>query len=202
MMPEIVIRLLATLAILCQLAPLGDGAGLTVGGEPELVARILPQSLRDSSTARPPQAEGPLARTDLPEGAITERKHTGEAETDTERLACAIYNEAGGDMCSDECRRDVGDVILNRVEDSRFPDSIEAVLTAPLQYGNFAKTGIVWPERARNPLEAEAVERAWRIAEELMAGEHGELFGQGYVWQAEFTQGSDGFWLDGIYFGR
>ena len=185
MMPEIVIRLLATLAILCQLSPLGTGETDCHG------PAALAMTGADLSTA---------SRSPSPEGEA--RKHTGEAETDTERLACAIYNEAGGDMCSDECRRNVGDVILNRVEDSRFPDSIEAVLTAPLQYGNFAKTGIVWPERARNPLEAEAVERAWRIAEELMAGKHGELFGQGYVWQAEFEQGSDGFWLDGVYFGR
>ena len=177
MMPEIVIRLLATLAILCQLAPLGTGD---------------PSS---APSGHLPPGEGMTA-------AAGERKHTGEAETDTERLACAIYNEAGGDMCSDECRIDVGDVILNRVEDDRFPSSIEAVLTAPGQYGRFSRTGIVWPERARNPGEAEAVERAWRIAEELLAGDHGELFGQGYVWQAEFEQGTDGFWLDGLYFGR
>ena len=119
-----------------------------------------------------------------------------------EKLACAIYSEAGGDECSDECRINVGDVILNRVKDPRFPNTIEGVLTAPRQYGTFSQTGIVWPERAQNPGEAEAVERAWRIAEELLAGDHGELFGAGYVWQAEFTQGGDGFWLDGIYFGR
>lgn len=179
MMPAVIVKLLATLAILCQLAPLGTGD---------------PSS---GASRHLPPGEGQTAAAET-----GERKHTGEAETDTERLACAIYNEAGGDMCSDECRINVGDVILNRVEDDRFPDSIEGVLTAPLQYGNFAKTGIVWPERAKNPLEAEAVERAWRIAEALLAGEHGELFGQGYVWQAEFTQGSDGFWLDGLYFGR
>lgn len=189
MMPAVIVKLLATLAILCQLAPLGDGAGLTVGAGPEAGG---PQAPSVASRQFPPGGSGETG----------ERKHTGEAETDTERLACAIYNEAGGDMCSDECRRDVGDVILNRVEDSRFPDSIEAVLTAPGQYGRFSKTGIVWPERAQNPGEAEAVERAWRIAEELLAGNHGELFGQGCVWQAEFEQGIDGFWLDGLYFGR
>lgn len=119
-----------------------------------------------------------------------------------EMLACGIYNEAGGDECSDETRRYVGDVMLNRVDDDRFPDTLEKVLTAPLQYGRFATTGIVWPERAKNPGEKHAVERAYRIAEELLSGQHSELYGQGYVWQAEFEQGTEGFWLDGIYFGR
>lgn len=124
-----------------------------------------------------------------------------EAEL-VEMLACGIYQEAGGDECSDDTRRYVGDVMLNRVADKRFPSTLEAVLTAPGQYGRFSKTGIVWPERAGNPGEKNAVERAYRIAEELLSGQHSELYGKGYVWQAEFEQGSDGFWQDGIYFGR
>lgn len=120
---------------------------------------------------------------------------------EVEMLACAIYNEAGGDACSDLCRYYVGDVILNRVADPRFPDTIEAVLTAPKQYGRFSKTGIVWPSRAKNPDEAHAVQRAYDTAYDLLSGNHSELYGAGYVWQAEFSQGS-GFWLDGLYFGK
>ena len=119
-----------------------------------------------------------------------------------EMLACVIYQEAGGDECSDECRIDVGDVVLNRVGDPRFPSTMEAVLTAPGQYGRFSTTGIVWPERAKNPEEKHAVERAYEIARQLLSGNHGDLWGQGYVWQAEFKQGTEGFWLDGMYFGR
>lgn len=124
-----------------------------------------------------------------------------EAEM-VDMLACVIYQEAGGDACSDECRFNVADVVLNRVGDPRFPDTLEAVLTAPRQYGTFSQTGVVWPARASNPGEKHAVERAYDIARRVLCGEHGELFGQGYVWQAEFEQGKDGFWLDGIYFGR
>ena len=119
-----------------------------------------------------------------------------------EMLACLIFQEAGGDACSDECRFNVADVALNRVGDPRFPHPLEAVLPAPGQYGRFSVTGIVWPERAGNPGEKHAVERTYDIARRVLTGEHGELFGQGYVWQAEFEQGKDGFWLDGIYFGR
>ena len=119
-----------------------------------------------------------------------------------EMLACGIYSEAGGDACSDLCRRYVGDVMLNRVTDPRFPDTLEGVLRQEGQYGRCYWTGIVWPERATEPGEAAAVERAYRIARELLAGEHSEISGAGYVWQAEFEQGQDVIYLDGIYFGR
>lgn len=121
---------------------------------------------------------------------------------DVEKLACGIYCEAGGDACSDECRMYVGDVILNRVDDPRFPNTIEGVLTAPGQYGTFSRTGIVWPKRASNSGEAHAVQRAYDTARKLLSGEHSELYGQGYVWQAEFSQGRDVIYETGLYFGR
>ena len=121
---------------------------------------------------------------------------------EVEMLACVIYQEAGGDECSDECRMYVGDVVLNRIMDKRFPSTIEEVLTAKAQYGRFYWTGIVWPSRSQNAGEAHAVERAYDIARKLLSGEHSKIYGQGYVWQAEFEQGTEGFWCDGMYFGR
>lgn len=121
---------------------------------------------------------------------------------DLELLACVIYQEAGGDACSDLCRFMVGDVVLNRVADSRFPDNIEEVLTQRGQYGTFSKTGVVWPARASNPGEAAAVERAYDIASRLLSGEHSKLYDAGYIWQAEFIQGKDVIEVDGTYFGR
>ena len=117
-------------------------------------------------------------------------------------LACVIYQEAGGNACSDLCRKYVGDVVLNRVNDGRFPDTIEGVLTQKRQYGRFYWTGIVWPERAKNPGEAKAVQRAYDTARDLLSGNHSELYGAGYVFQAEFKQGKDIIYLDGTYFGR
>lgn len=123
---------------------------------------------------------------------------------DLEMLACVIYQEAGSDACCDDCRRRVADVVLNRVESDRFPyaDTIYEVLTAKRQYGRFYWTGVVWPDRASNPGEKHAVERAYRIAEEVLSGQHSELYGQGYVWQAEFKQGKDIVECCDIYFGR
>ena len=117
-----------------------------------------------------------------------------------EQLACVIYQEAGGDACCDECRKRVADVVLNRVEDDRFPDTVEKVLTAKRQYGRFYWTGIVWPERAEN--EPEAVERAYETARAVLAGDHSELYGKDYIWQAEFKQGTDIVECCGIYYGR
>ena len=90
----------------------------------------------------------------------TEPPYTAE---ELEHLAVAIYQEAGGDACSDETRLMVGSVVMNRVEDSRFPDTLHGVLTQKSQYGLLHWTGVVWPERASNPGEAHAVERAYDL---------------------------------------
>lgn len=123
-------------------------------------------------------------------------------EHDVELLAMVIYQEAGSDYICDDCRRRVADVVLNRVNDDRFPNTIEAVLTQKDQYGVYYYTGVVWPTRAKYDGEAHAVERARQIAREVLEGNHSELYSNGYVWQAEFMQGTDGFWCCGIYFGR
>lgn len=123
-------------------------------------------------------------------------------QEELELLACVIYQEAGGNECCDECRRRVADVVLNRVNDPRFPNDIYSVLTAPRQYGRFSQTGIVWPSRANSSGEKLAVDRAYAIAEEVLLGRHSELYGNGYIWQAEFKQGAEQVYHCGIYFGR
>lgn len=127
-----------------------------------------------------------------------------ENKEDAEYLACAIYQEAGGDGCCDMCRRRVADIVLNRVKDARFAgDTVEAILTEgnPPQWGLYSVTGIVWPEKASYPEEAAAVERARRIAIEVLEGNHSDLT-EDYIWCAEFPQGQDVIECDGIYFGK
>ena len=130
--------------------------------------------------------------------------YSGWTEAEIEMLACALYQEAGGDACCDLCRHRVGDVILNRMEDDRFPDTVEEVLTAYRQYGRFYWTGVVWPDRSAQPGEAHAVARAWQTARDVLSGEHSDLYGEGYIYQAEFEQGADVIHCEdcGIYFGR
>ena len=128
-----------------------------------------------------------------------------EFKEDVERLACVIYQEAGGDMCCDLCRKRVADVVLNRVKDPRFKGTtIEEILTdgdpAP-QWGLYSVTGVVWPEKASYPEEAEAVQRAWDTAFDVLEGNHSDLT-EDYIWCAEFPQGTDIIECCGIYFGK
>ena len=136
------------------------------------------------------------------EGPTTNETQPEVSEYDAELLAMVIYQETGSDSICDDCRRRVADVVLNRVSDDRFPDTIYDVLTQESQYGAYYWTGVVWPERANYSCEEHAVERARRIAFEVLSGQHSELYGNGYVWQAAFVQGSEGFWCCGTYFGQ
>ena len=90
-------------------------------------------------------------------------------------LAHLICGEAEG--CSEDMMKSVGSVVLNRVEDERFPNTIAEVIFQPGQYsctwdGNFY----------REPSKA-----CWDVAEDLL--ENGSAIDKSVVWQAEFPQG-------------
>lgn len=114
-------------------------------------------------------------------------------------LALIVYQEAGGDKVSDDTRRLVAQVFLNRVNDSRFPDSFYEVATAERQYGRLYWTGIVWPERASSQAEAHAVERAYKIAQEVLESDD-PICPEDVIFQAEFVQGDIYAEQDGMYF--
>lgn len=60
-------------------------------------------------------------------------------EEDAIRLARIIYAEAGSSWITDAHQRDVASVVMNRVLDPRFPDTIEEVINAPGQYPGTCK---------------------------------------------------------------
>jgi len=114
-------------------------------------------------------------------------------------MAAAIYNEAGGDKCSDESRELVGYVILNRVNDSRFPNTIREVLEAKRQYGRFYWTGVKFADRSSLPQEQHAVKRAYEIAKKVLTTP--SPIPKTVVFQAGFKQGDGVYkYIDGIYF--
>ena len=122
-------------------------------------------------------------------------------EDELEMMALVIYQEAGGNACSDETRLMVGNVVMNRVADSRFPDTIYDVLTRRGQYGLLHWTGLVWPAKASDPSEAHAVKRAYECAERVLLGER--VLPEDVIWQAEFIQGTEVVaYQDGMYFCR
>ena len=120
-------------------------------------------------------------------------------EEELEILALIVYQEAGEDRVSDDTRRLVAQVFLNRVNDSRFPDSFYEVATAERQYGRLYWTGIVWPDRASSQVEAHAVERAYKIAQEVLESDE-PVCPEGVIFQAEFVQGDIYAEQDGMYF--
>ena len=120
-------------------------------------------------------------------------------DEELEILALIVYQEAGEDRVSDDTRRLVAQVFLNRVNDSRFPDSFYEVATAERQYGRLYWTGIVWPDRASTQVEAHAVERAYKIAQEVLESDD-PICPEDVIFQAEFVQGDIYAEQDGMYF--
>ena len=120
-------------------------------------------------------------------------------DEELEILALIVYQEAGGDNVSDSTRRLVAQVFLNRVNDSRFPDSFYEVATAERQYGRLYWTGIVWPDRASSQAEEHAVKRAYKIAQEVLESDE-PICPEGVIFQAEFVQGDIYAEQDGMYF--
>ena len=120
-------------------------------------------------------------------------------DEELEILALIVYQEAGEDRVSDDTRRLVAQVFLNRVNDSRFPDSFYEVATAERQYGRLYWTGIVWPDRASSQVEEHAVERAYKIAQEVLESDD-PICPEDVIFQAEFVQGDIYAEQDGMYF--
>ena len=125
-----------------------------------------------------------------PESAYTDEE--------LEILAIIIYQEAGGDACSNETRLMVGNVFLNRVADDRFPNTFLEVATQKRQYGRLYWTGLQWPERAQLDVEAHAVKRAYEIAKHLLEGER--VLAEDVIFQSEYILGEIVAYRDGFYF--
>lgn len=108
----------------------------------------------------------------------------GSVETETEKpytdndlyvLSHIISAESGN--CSEDMMIAVGSVVLNRVSDERFPNTIEEVVFQPGQYSP------TW----NGAYYAEPTEEAVEVAEMLLTD--GSQIDASVVWQAEFVQG-------------
>lgn len=96
-------------------------------------------------------------------------------EDDLYILSHVITGEAEG--CSRDMKLSVGSVVLNRVSDDRFPDTIAEVV---FQEGQYACT---WDGNYYREPSQETID----IAAELL--EDGTAIDESVVWQAEFPQG-------------
>lgn len=156
--------------------------------EPVVVVKEVPvQTTRYVTVPAAPEVE--VVKVEPQEVEVPEEAE--EVMGDLELLALVIYQEAGGDACSDKARQMVGEVVLNRVADKRYPCTIEGVITQQAQYGRLHWTGPVWPERAKDPGEQHAVERAYRIAGDLLIRKVDRILPRDVIYQAEFEQGTE-----------
>lgn len=161
-------------------------------------------ALRATTPPEPQETETPTEtpRTDNePHAAAEQATAPTYTAAELDMLALVIYQEAGGDACSDETRKMVGTVVMNRIADNRYPNTMYEVLTQRAQYGRLHWTGLVWPERANNPEETLAVERAYTIAKQILLGDR--ALPEDVIYQAEFVQGTEVVaYQDGIFFCR
>lgn len=92
-------------------------------------------------------------------------------------LAYVIHREAGSNWLTDEHQLKVGNVVLNRVESSRFRgNSIHAILHARGQYSWVTGSNVPRPS-----------DRALRNAQKLLDGYR--ILPPNVIWQANFRQG-------------
>ena len=115
--------------------------------------------------------------------AKIEQMGTGETDISFEDLyllSKIIYAEAGSEWLSDEWKMCVGEVVLNRVASSEFPDTIPDVLFQRGQYYSRNSTYFA---------NLKPSERCVNIALELLMGER-YMYDPSVVFQANFRQGS------------
>ena len=134
------------------------------------------------------------AETDDTAPADTQKIET--SQNDKELLAIGIYVITGGCTTSDYSLIMAGNVIQNRVEGHRYPDTLEEVLTQPAQFGALEQTGAKWPTGAT----AEAKEKALDAAERVLNGER--VLQRDVVYVSNTRQGETVAMLDGLYFCR
>ena len=104
-------------------------------------------------------------------------------------MAAVIYNEAGSDACSDEHRELVGYVVLNRVNDPRYPNTIRKVIEQPGQYTGVGRGGVKFFYRGNSEAEKASKERAYTIAQVVLENRNNIPIPSNVIYQAQGKQG-------------
>ena len=108
----------------------------------------------------------------------------------TEALAMGIdavvSSVKGSEAVSDTTLLMVANTILNRVEDARYPATVDQVLCQPMQFSCFAESGLKWVGRAAN--DAYFKQRCMDAATRAMDGER--LLSYGVVYVSSSRQGT------------
>ena len=111
-------------------------------------------------------------------GAGTVNADTEKTYTDNDLYVLSHIISAEAGNCSEDMMLSVGSVVLNRVADDRFPDTIEEVVFQPGQYSP------TW----NGAYYEEPTEEACEVAKTLL--EEGSTIDSSVVWQSNFPQGN------------
>ena len=106
--------------------------------------------------------------------STSQRNYT---DNDLYLLSHVINGEAGANWCTDNMRLYSGSVVLNRIKDSRFPDTIEEVIYQPGQYK------CTWDGNFNKPVTEGSMDAAIYLLE------NGSQLPENVVFQSEFPQG-------------
>ena len=109
-------------------------------------------------------------------------------------LAAAVCREAG--KKSEEIQLLVANVVINRVNSSRYPNTIYGVLTQYKQYGTMWRDGVSFPDWATEEIK----EQCYNVAKRVLDGER--FCPENVVFQAGSPQGSGiyKYFDEGYYF--
>ena len=118
------------------------------------------------------------------------------SDEDIRILTTTVFHEAG--HTTEQLRQDVAQVVLNRVEDSRFPDTVKGVITQPGQYST--KYATVEAANAIQATDSKNGTYYYGICEDsVKAAMMGQVeMPSNVLYQANFSQGK-GVWKS-VYF--
>ena len=118
------------------------------------------------------------------------------SDEDIRILTTTVFHEAG--HTTEQLRQYVGQVVLNRVEDSRFPDTVKGVITQPGQYST--KYATVEAANAIQATDSKNGTYYYGICEDsVKAAMMGQVeMPSNVLYQANFSQGK-GVWKS-VYF--
>ena len=157
---------------------------VTPESEPELIPTPIPA---------PTPELAPIEESESTEKPIQEQEHIKEPEPepvwwtdyDLDLLAAAIYYEAGSDYCTDEHQQLVAQIVVNRMNDARYPDTIYGVITDTkfgIQYSTSGK--IIANTGNRNIITQRCYDNALAVL-------NGEIdCPKNVIFQANFKQGT------------
>ena len=129
-------------------------------------------------------------------GIAGDQKLAEDRDEESRLLSTTVFHEAG--HTTEQLRQYVAQVVLNRVEDSRFPDTVKGVITQPGQYST--KYATVEAANAIQATDSKNGTYYYGICEDsVKAAMMGQVeMPSNVLYQANFSQGK-GVWKS-VYF--